>query len=287
MKNLVILTAIWGAGGCIINDGTDAEPALFEVGPPLPVAFQPGVVEHEVCVATNRADGYVRASDFIGLPDVEFIGPSEGAPVQVLPLDGLDCPTSSGSFEANGFARIRWLTQSGRNLVTFVHEDGPFVGGDDSGGGGGDDFGDFKRTEKGAGPLPATRGELVLDGEGFPGYEVFPSPVDDSQDGVLGVVVEMQYREAGVLEAQPAADVSFAVSTSPVDIAYFGSSTGFDTKADRDGFNTVLYNVSTFCASAYDPSSGEPTNVSVFVTPTGGGTTLAGTLEFDSYCSTF
>lgn len=278
MKHLVILAGIAGAGGCVIGDGTEAEPVVFEVGTPQPVAFLPGIVEHEVCVATNVDYGYVRASDFIGIPGVEFIGPSEGAPVQVLPLDGLECPPASQGFR--GWARIRWQTQSGRNLVTFVHEAGPFSGSADTG----FDDEESKRAEKGTEPASATRGELVLDGEAFPGYEVVDAFVDDSNEGVLALVVGLEYGDVDGLVDQPAADVGFAVSYSPVEVPLFGSSSGFDLKVDRTGYNTLLYNVSAFCSSAFDPGTGEPTNVSVFVTPFGGGTSLAGTLEFDSYC---
>lgn len=265
-------------GGCVIGNGTEGEIAVFETGVPLAVRLLPGVVEHEVCVATNVPEGYVRAADFVGIPDVEFIGPAEGAPVQVLPVDALDCPAASSGFE--GWARIRWQTQSGRNLATFVHERGPFVAV------GGEGGGEFKRDVASLTGANATTGELVLDGEAFPGYEVIDQFIDDSQPGVIGVSLDLEYRDAGLLVDQPASDVPFTVSYSPVDLPLFGSSSGtFDLKIDRAGHTTLLYNLNTFCAIAFDPSTGDPVNVSVFVTPVAGGTVLAGTLEYDFYCA--
>jgi len=57
-----------------------------------------------------------------------------------------------------------------------------------------------------------------------------------------------------------------------------------DQKADRDGHNTLLYNQNAFCGAAFDPNTGDPTNVSVFITPYAGGTVLAGTIEYDTFC---
>ncbi len=277
VQHFLVATALLGAGGCIIGNSTEGDLVVFEVGTPQPVHLLPGLVEHEVCVATNVDDGYIRPVDFVGIEGLESIGPDEGAPVQVLPLDGLDCPPASEGFA--GWARIRWQTQSGRNLATFAHAAGPFSG--STGGGGGEEF---KRGDEPSN-ANATTGEVVLDGEAFPGYDVIDSFVDDSQPGVLGVSLDLAYRDAGLLLGEPAADVPFTVSYVPVDLVLFGSSSGtFDLKADRDGHNTLLYNQAAFCNSAFDPSTGNPTNVSVFVTPFAGGTVLAGTLEYDSYC---
>ncbi len=276
MRTILVITAMTSAAGCVIGDSTDAEPAVFSIGEPLPVRFLPGLVEHEVCVATNLSDGYIRPVDFVALEGVEFIGPGEGAAVQTLPLDGVDCPPASEGFA--GWARIRWQTQTGRNLVTFAHERGPIPGE-------AEDTGEFKRGD-GLSSANATTGELVLDGEPFPGYDVIDAFVDDSQPDVLGVSVDLAYRDAGALFGEPAADVPLTLSYAPLDLPLFGSSSGlFDLKADRDGHTTLLYSLNTFCSTAFDPFTGDPINVSVFVTPLAGGTVLAGTLEYDFYCS--
>lgn len=277
VRTTVLLGALTGAAGCVIGNSTDGDPVVFAVGEPTPVRFLPGVVEHEVCVATNIDDGYIRAVDFVGTPDVEFIGPAEGAAIQLLPLDGVDCPPASEGF--SGWARIRWQTEGGRNLVTFAHEAGPFTQPQDTGGG------EFKREGGELLGANATTGELVLEGESFPGYDVVDSFVDDSQPGVIGISVDLAYRDAGLLTSEPASDVPFSLSYAPVDLVLFGSSSGtFDLKADRDGHNTLLYNQTAFCNGAFDPATGNPTNVSVFLTPLAGGTILAGTLEYDAYC---
>jgi hypothetical protein len=257
MRRLVWLTLL---GGCVIGDDGEGSTVRFEAGAPAAVDFVPGRVVHEVCIAVDVEEGFVRP---VALVDDGAIGPGDGAAIQPDPLDGVECPTGD---EWTGFARIEWRTHTGRAVVTFERSaaSGPATSGDVPG---------LSASDSTPG---ATSGDLVLRGERFPGYDVVVEEVTTTGPAVT-VPFVVGYRAAGVLEARPAESVPLRLSIVPdatpdAPSEVIGSSTGDGTiTTDPDGRVYVFLDPAAFsCDLAAE--------YALFVTPEGGGTVLAATL---------
>jgi hypothetical protein len=239
--------------GCVIGDGSTAEPIRFAAGPPVAADFEPGRVVHDVCIAVDDDSGYIKP---VLLIDDGAMGPGEGAPVLPSPIEGLDCPTGDDWI---GWARIEWRTRSGRGAATVEHAEA-------SGPAGTPDVTGVPAPE-------APAGELVLSGERFPGYDV--AVEEPTLTGpALTVPFAVDYRDAGALPGRPADGLNLTISLLPAGPVILGSSSGGAEDpivTDAEGRVFVFLDAVTLdCAVSAD--------YAVFVTPTGGGTTLAGTL---------
>lgn len=263
-SSLVAAAAVtMGLGGCVIGDATEGSPVRFAAGTPVATAFVPGQVVHEVCVVVDADDGYVRPLAIASTPAGDGIGPAEGAAVQALPLDGVDCPSdpADGSTAWLGGARLTWQTGSGRSVVVLEHASTPAqptvsaTVGDDT---------------LAAPPVtPASAGEIVLQGTAFAGYDVEVGDAEVSASYVR-LPIDVRYRAAGALAAQPAGGITLWLSFLPEGPTIFGSSTGGAEQIVTDAFGHVdvlLLGASVPCE-----------DVAVFITPAGGGTELATTL---------
>lgn len=270
-STLVAAAASIGLGACVIGDATEGSPVRFAAGTPVATAFVPGQVVHEVCVVVDADDGYVRPLSIASTPAGDGIGPAEGAAVQALPLDGVECPADppdggDGSTTWLGGARLTWQTGSGRAVVVLEHASTPaqptvsaLVGaamlGDDT---------------LAAPPVPpASAGEIVLQGAAFAGYDVEVGDAEVSASYVR-LPIDVRYRAAGALATQPAGGITLSLSFLPEGPTIFGSSTGGADQIVTDAFGHVdvlLLGASVPCE-----------DVAVFITPAGGGTALATTL---------
>jgi hypothetical protein len=239
--------------GCVIGDGSDAQPLRIEAGAPQAVGFEPGHVVHDVCIAVDDASGYIKP---VLLIDDGAMGPGEGAPVRTTPIADLDCPDAP---EWTGWARIEWRTASGRGVATVEHTESSAPAG----------------TPDVTGvPSPeAPAGELLFDGERFPGYDVVVEETTLTGPA-LTVPIQVDYRAAGALEARPGENLGLTLSVLPAGPVIVGSSSGTAEDpivTDAEGRVYVFFDtISLDCAISDE--------FAVFVSPTGGGTTLAGTL---------
>lgn len=240
-------------GGCVIGDGSDSQPIRFEAGTPQVVGFEPGRVVHDVCIALDDDAGYVRP---VLLVDDGAMGPGEGAPVRPAPIADLGCPEAP---EWVGWARIEWRTRTGRGAATVVHAAASAPAG---------------TADVDGVPAPdAPAGELILDGERFPGYAVTVEATTLTGPA-LTVPFVVDYEAAGALPGQPAEGVTLGLSLLPEGPALLGSSAGGiedPIRTDADGRVYVFLDAASLdCAISEE--------FAVFVTPTGGGTILATTL---------
>lgn len=241
---------------CVIGDATEGSPVRFEASSPVATGFAPGRVIHEVCVAVDTDDGFVTPLAITSNPAGDGIGPAEGAAVQRMPLQGLDClPASEGW---TGWARLAWHTGPGRAVVVLEHASAPSPSSDL----GGDTLE--------AAPVPtASAGELVLEGTRFEGYDVV---VGEPELGAsyVRLPVDVAYRGAGALAGGPAGGITLSLSFLPAGPEVFGSSTGTTDPIVTD----VEGHVDVFLLGETIPCE----DVAVFVTPAGGGTALAATI---------
>jgi hypothetical protein len=263
-------------GGCVIGNNTEATPVQFEAGTPSPVGFLPGVIVHEVCIAVDTDGGYVRPVALVANGPGDSIGPVAGAPVQPLPIDGVECPTDE---LYQGWARIEWRTGLGRAVATFEHSNAPLPVGSGEQLDGDADAGVAPDADITFAPAPsaASAGEVVLEGERFAGYDVTSGEPDYAASGIVTLPLDVGYRAAGTLAGRPADNVALALSYVPIDLTVFGTSTGGDgVRTDFEGHVDVLYRgdqLDCFTAEEFG----------VYVTPPNGGTTLAASL----FCTTF
>ena len=251
MRMLMLVTV--GLTGCVIGDGSDATPIRFEAGAPSPVAFEPGRIVHDVCIAVDDESGYIRP---VLLIDDGAMGPGEGAPVRIAPIGELDCPEGP---DWTGWARLEWRTRTGRGAATVEHAEA-------SGPAGTADVTGVQAPE-------APAGELLLDGERFAGYDVVVE-APTAAGPALSVPVVVDYRAAGALAAAPAEGVPLAISLLPAGPVLLGSSSGGVEEpivTDPDGRVYLFLDAASL-------DCGLAAEYAIFVTPTGGGTTLAGTL---------
>lgn len=251
MRTSILL--VLALGGCVIGDGTTAEPIRFAAGTPQAAGFEPGRIVHDVCIAVDDEGGFIKP---VLLIDDGTMGPGEGAPVFPNPIADLGCPSEP---EWTGWARIEWRTGSGRGAATVEHTEASAPAG----------------TPDVTGvPAPdAPAGELVLVGERFPGYDVFIQ--EPTQTGpALTVPIAVDFRAAGALDARPAEGLTLALSLLPAGPVIVGSSSGGAEEpivTDLEGRVYVFFDAISLDCFVSD-------EFAVFVTPTGGGTTLAGTL---------
>ncbi len=255
MRRLILLSVL---GGCVIGEGGEAPPVNLEVGAPIAIGFDTrdigadgirGVVDHEICVAVDVSDGFVKPTQLI---DTGSIGPASGAAVQATPLADLECPTGGN---LRGWARLDWGTVTGRALVTLDHTLNPGLtdpGGGDGGGGGEPDAFPFEETL-----LPIrSGGEVVLQGERFAGYEITAEPLEDGSS-TLKLAVTTSYRATETLEARPA-QLDLVLTFEPLSPVLVGGSPGFaadeNTGAitlptDIDGEAYLLLDSGSLCDS--------------------------------------
>ncbi|MCI0583330.1 MAG: hypothetical protein L0227_10680 [Chloroflexi bacterium] len=242
-------------GGCVIGDGTDAQPIRFAAGAPQAVDFEPGRVVHDVCIAVDDTTGYIKP---VLLIDDGTMGPGEGAPVFAAPIADLDCPDEP---DWTGWARIEWRTASGRGAAAVEHAEASAPAGTP----------DVTGVPASEGPA----GEILFAGERFPGYEVVVE--EPTQTGpALTVPISVAYRDAGALAGRPGDGLTLTLSLLPSGPVIVGSSTGGPEDpivTDFEGRAFVFFDaVSLDCLVSEE--------YAVFVTPTGGGTTLVGTLAW-------
>jgi hypothetical protein len=211
------------------------EPLRFAAGPAEAIAFAPGLVVHEVCVAATGGAGAVVVE--VAAPDE--VTPFEGAPLRAQPPTGLSCPPEADG-PWRGYARLTWRSPTGE-----ARGDLEYLGAVTAG------------------------ARLDLAGVRFPGYQVAGAVVD--QGSWVEVEVEVEYPAAGGLPAAPAAGVTIARTTGlhlvPSDgaPAFFGSSSGGasdDPRTDSAGRVTLYYDLQT----------ADPGTYTLFVTPESGAT---------------
>jgi hypothetical protein len=206
----------------------------FAAGPAEPVAVEPGIVVHELCVAANTARGAV----VVAADGTDEVLPIEGATLRSAAPSGLGCPDADGPWR--GYARLTWRSATGDARAELVYE-----GAVDAG------------------------AQLVLAGAAFAGYAVTGTVTD--HDGWVEVALELELAATGGLPATPAAGVSIALDSGlhllPSDNppVFFGSSSGGgaqDPRTDSAGRVTLYFDVQT----------ADPGTYTLFVTPEHGAT---------------
>jgi hypothetical protein len=252
------VTLVAGLAGCVLGEGGEAPPVNLEVGAPTPIGFDTrdigadgvrGVVDHEICVAVDVTEGFVKPTQLI---DTGQVGPANGAAVQFTPLADLACPTGDGW---KGWARIDWGTVTGRALVTFDHTLNPGLTDPD------DDDVPFE-IDAGffelAPTLIRSGGEVLLEGERFAGYQITAETIEDGGASVK-LQVGSAYRATATLASRPA-QLDLVLTFSPETPAVVGGSPGFTVDdatgaivlpTDVDGEAYLLLDAFSFCDAEY------------------------------------
>lgn len=276
------------AGGCVVGGDRQAPPVQLAAGAPSPfaAAVESGggqtyaVMRHDVCIAVDTLGGYIlpvslSGPGFLSLPDT-------GAPVEDAPIDGIDCPTGD---PWRGWARIGWDTVGGRGRVVLTHSLTRHAGsamvpggGGDGGGGGGDIEPDAEFTfqaDIASGPVPSG-GELLFQGEAFPGFTT--DVTEDSSSGPLTLGFTTQFAASPTIPAAPAAFVAISPTTVPTGLAsaVLPDSPNWDPSAgtvttDAHGTATLLVDGTTLCEDGTDKT--------LFVATPDGGIQLATTIS--------
>lgn len=196
------VVSVTGAAATWVRiDFAEVRPAI---GSPVPVAFEPGRLVHEVCVTVNSTRGTVTLSNTAF--DAEVL---DADPLPVLDAEGAPppgCPAGG----AAGYAVFRWAADGAVDTLT-AEWSGP----------------DAART--------AVVSRRVT-GSAFAGYDgtLTATTLDAGDPFLLLLQAHLTYRAAGGLDARPAANVPLTflvVSSLDAEEVFADPSTGGDGSA--------------------------------------------------------